>query len=67
MCKTSKETTLKKLLQKREDARYNITDNKKFWKTIWLYFSNKGYNQTKITIVDKDSIITEGKKCNSNE
>ena len=66
MCKTSKET-LKKLLQKREDARYNITDNKKFWKTIWLYFSNKGYNQTKITIVDKDSIITEGKKCNSNE
>ena len=66
MCKTSKET-LKKLLQKREDARYNITDSKKFWKTIWLYFSNKGYNQTKITIVDKDSIITEGKKCNSNE
>ena len=66
MCKTSKET-LKKLLQKREDARYNITDNKKFWKTIWLYFSNKGYNQTKITIADKDSIITEGKKCNSNE
>ena len=66
MCKTSKET-LKKLLQKREDARYNITDNKKFWKTIWLYFSNKGYNQTKITIVDKDSIITEGKKCNFNE
>ena len=66
MCKTSKET-LKKLLQKREDARYNITDNKKFWKTIWRYFSNKGYNQTKITIVDKDSIITEGKKCNSNE
>ena len=66
MCKTSKET-LKKLLQKREDARYNITDNKKFWKTIWLYFSNKGYNQTKITIVDKDSVITEGKKCNSNE
>ena len=66
MCKTSKET-LKKLLQKREDARYNITDNKKFWKTIWLYFSNKGYNQTKLTIVDKDSIITEGKKCNSNE
>ena len=66
MCKTSKET-LKKLLQKREDARYNITDNKNFWKTIWLYFSNKGYNQTKITIVDKDSVITEGKKCNSNE
>ena len=27
----------------------DITDNKKFWKTIRPYFSDKGYNQTKIT------------------
>ena len=40
----------------------DITVNKKFWKTIWPYFSDKGYNQTKITIVEKDSIITEEKK-----
>ena len=40
----------------------DITDNKKFWKTIPLYFSDKGYNQTKITIVEKDSIITDEKK-----
>ena len=26
------------------------TDNKNFWKTIRCYFSDKGYNQTKITI-----------------
>ena len=40
----------------------DITDNKKFWKTIRSYFSDKGYNQSKITIVEKDSIITDGKK-----
>ena len=40
----------------------DITENKNFWKTIRPYFSDKGYNQTKITIVDKDSIITDEKK-----
>ena len=39
-----------------------IRDNKKFWKTIRPYFSDKGYNQTKITIVEKDFIITDKKK-----
>ena len=37
------------------------TDNKNFWKSIRPYFSEKGYNQTKIT-VEKDSIITDEKK-----
>ena len=36
----------------------DITDNKKFWKTIRSYFSDRVYNQTKITIVKKDSVIT---------
>ena len=40
----------------------DITDNKKFWKNIQPYFSDKEYNQTKITIVEKDSIITDEKK-----
>ena len=40
----------------------DITDNKKFWKTIRPYFSDKGYYQTKITIVEKDAIITDEKK-----
>ena len=34
-----------------------ITDNKKFWKTVRSYFSDKGYNQNKITIIEKDSIL----------
>ena len=38
-----------------------ITDNKKFWKTIRPYFSDEGYNQAKMTIVEKDSIITDEK------
>ena len=40
----------------------DITDNKKSWKTIRPYFSDKGYNQIKITIVEKYSIITDEKK-----
>ena len=40
----------------------DITDNKKFWKTIRPYFSDKGYNQTKITIVENDTIITDEKE-----
>ena len=39
----------------------DITD-KKFWKTIRPYFSDKRYNQTRITIVEKDSIITDENK-----
>ena len=40
----------------------DITDNKKFWKTIRPYFSEKRCNQVKITIVEKDSINNERKK-----
>ena len=40
----------------------DISDSKKFWKTIRLYLSDKGYNQTKITIVQKYSVITDEKK-----
>ena len=40
----------------------DITDNKKFVKTIRFYFSDKGYNQTNITIVEKGSIVTDEKK-----
>ena len=39
----------------------DITDNKKFCKTFRPYFSDKGYNQTKITIIEKDSCITDEK------
>ena len=40
----------------------DITNNKKFWKTVRTYFSDKGYNQTKITIAKEDSIITDKKR-----
>ena len=40
----------------------DITDNDKFLKTIWAYFNDKVYNQTEITIVKKDSVITDEKK-----
>ena len=43
----------------------DIKDNKKFWKTIRPYFSDKGYNQTKITVVKKDCVITDEKKIAS--
>ena len=33
------------------------TDTKKFWKTIRPYFSDKEYNQTKITTAKKKSKI----------
>ena len=39
----------------------DITDNKKFWKTLRPYLSDKGCNQIKIAIVEKDYIITEEK------
>ena len=39
----------------------DITENTKFWKTFRPYFSDKGYNQTKITIIEKDSSITDEK------
>ena len=42
--------------------RQDITDNKKLWKTIRPYLSEKGYNQTKVEIVEKDSIKTDEKK-----
>ena len=45
----------------------DITDNRKFWKTSRPYFKDKGYKETKITIVEKDFIITDEKKCYSNE
>ena len=41
----------------------DITDNKKFWKTIRPYCSGNGYKQTKITIVKKNSIIADEKNA----
>ena len=36
----------------------NVTDNKSFWKSVLLCFSNKGSNSNKIPLVENDTNIT---------
>ena len=40
----------------------DVADNKLFWKNVKPYFSDKGSNSTKITLVDKDIIIADEKQ-----
>ena len=35
----------------------DVTDNKSFWKSVKPYFSNKGSNSNKITLLENDSIV----------
>ena len=37
----------------------NINDNKKFWKTIKPFFSNKGLNTNKLMIIEKKNLVSE--------
>ena len=39
----------------------DVADNKLFWKNVKPYFSDKGSYSTKITLVEKDKIITDEK------
>ena len=43
----------------------DVADNKLFWKNVKPYFSDKGSNSTKITLVGKDIIITDEKQIAS--
>ena len=36
----------------------NITDNRKFWKTMKPFFSDKGVNTSKITLIEDNQIIS---------
>ena len=36
-------------------------DNQPFWKTLKPYFSDKGSNFRRITLLENDSILTEEK------
>ena len=40
----------------------NVTDNRKFWKTVKPVLSNKFDNNEKITLVDNEKIITNDKE-----
>ena len=43
----------------------DLADNKLPWKNVKPYFSDKGSNSTKITLVGKDIIITDEKQIAS--
>ena len=36
----------------------DLSDNKKFWKTIKPYFSNKGLNSNKILVKEKGELVS---------
>ena len=40
----------------------DVADNKLFWKNVEPSFSDKGSNSTKVTLVEKDIIITDEKQ-----
>ena len=40
----------------------DVADNKLFWKNVKPYFSDKGSNSTKLTLVEKGMIITDEKQ-----
>ena len=51
-------------LYKKERRKYyakldlkNITDNKKFWKTMQPFLTNKGNNPGKVTLIENDKIL----------
>ena len=54
-----------KLYKKERKKYYNnldlndIADNKKFWKTVKPFLSNKSIQTSQITLVDEDNIISE--------
>ena len=43
----------------------NLSDNKKFWKTIKPYFSHKGMNSNKIVLKEKGELISDEKQLAS--
>ena len=38
-----------------------MTDNKKFWKTIKPFYSNKGLNSNKLVLREKDVVVSDEK------
>lgn len=39
-----------------------VTDNKKFWKTVRPFFSNKGPDSEKITLIENDELVRDDKE-----
>ena len=40
----------------------DLSDNRKFWKTIKLYFSNKGLNSNKLLLKEKGNLVSDEKE-----
>ena len=55
----------KKLLFELKRKKRHIIDNRKFWKTVKPMLSNKFINSEKITLIDNEKIITNGKEIKS--
>ena len=60
---------LRRRLYKKERKKYyanldlkNITDNKRFWKTIKTFLTDKGTTSQKITLIESDKILSEDSK-----
>ena len=43
----------------------DLSDNKKFWKTIKPYFSNKGLNSNKMLLKEKGELVSDEKQLAS--
>ena len=43
----------------------DLSDNKKFWKIIKPYFSNKGLNSNKMLLKEKGELVSDEKKLAS--
>ena len=55
----------KKLLFELKWKKRLIIDNRKFWKTVKPMLSNKFINSEKITLIDNEKVITNGKEIKS--
>ena len=47
--------------KKRNLSVKNVMENQTFWKTIKPYFSDKAPNSRRISLLENDSILTDGK------
>ena len=59
-CLSMLRTTRKRFYESLDEKR--VTDNKKFWKTIKPFFSNKGPDSEKISLIENEDLIRDDKE-----
>ena len=72
MVKYKKQRNFCSRLNRREKKKYysnldikNVTDNRLFWKTIKPLLSDKGGNRSKITLIDKEKVVSEDQEVSN--